>query len=65
MLCIFSCKKMTYRSFELGTLRLISENADRSATEPVDSLIDYYEYIVIAETIWESSGNKKVVKFAI
>ena len=51
--------------FELRTLRFVSENVDRSATEADDRLCDYYEYIVIAESIWKTSGNKKVVKFAI
>ena len=46
---------------ELGTLRVVSERAILSATEPVDFGSDYYEYIVTAEIIGATSGNKKLV----
>ena len=59
-------KKKTHWSFELGTLRFLSENADRSATEPVERYSDYHEYIVTAEITCATSGQplpviKKIV----
>ena len=55
-------KKKTHWSFELGTLRLVSKYANRSASETVDWESDYYEYIVTAENIGATSGHKRVVK---